>query len=119
MQAWKRLTSPWTRNADRAQAEQAFYNAICENNKIIALIHRRKGTILPYNGICFAEGPWPGKAYMDAQEHARRRGASRQINYGWSRPQVISRGEDSPTANNSGIGVSTSLPITSDGVLLS
>jgi hypothetical protein len=39
---------------------------------------------------------------MDAQEHARRRGASRQIDYGWSRPQVISRGENWPTADNIG-----------------
>jgi outer membrane protein TolC len=87
----------------RAQSEIAFYNAMCEYNKVIALIHRRKGTILPYCGVSFAEGPWPGKAYMDASEHARRRGASRHLNYGWSRPQVISRGPDSPTANNSGM----------------
>ena len=86
----------------RSQAEIAFYTALCEYNKTIALIHRRKGTILAYSGICFAEGPWPGKAYMDAEEHARRRGASRQLNYGWTRPQVISRGENWPSANNVG-----------------
>ncbi len=86
----------------RAQAEVSFYTALCEYNKAIALTHRRKGTILPYCGVQLAEGPWPGKAYDDAQEHARRRGASRQINYGWSRPEVISRGENSPSANNIG-----------------
>lgn len=86
----------------RAQAEDTFYTALCEYNKVIALIHRRKGTILAYNGISFSEGPWPGKAYSDADEHARRRGASRQIDYGWTRPQVISRGEDWPTADNVG-----------------
>lgn len=86
----------------RAQAEVAFYVALCEYNKVIALIHRRKGTILAYCGVSLSEGPWPGKAYTDAQEHARRRGASRQINYGWSRPQVVSRGENWPTANNTG-----------------
>ncbi len=85
-----------------ARSEVEFYTALCEYNKVIALIHRRKGTILPYCGVNFSEGPWPGKAYMDAREHARRRGASRQINYGWSRPQVISRGEDWPTADNIG-----------------
>ncbi len=76
----------------KTQAAAAFYSALCEYNKVIALIHRRKGTILAYNGIGFAEGAWPGKAYLDASEHARRRGASRQINYGWTRPQVISQG---------------------------
>ncbi len=76
----------------RAQAETSFYSALAEYNKSLALIHRRKGTILRYNGIAFDEGPWPGKAYQDASEYARRRGASRQVNYGWTRPQVISRG---------------------------
>ena len=86
----------------RSQAATAFYTALCEYNKVIAMIHRRKGTILPYSGVQFNEGPWTGKAYVDAQEHARRRGASQQINYGWSRPGVISRGEDSPNAFNTG-----------------
>ena len=90
----------------QAQAEIAFYTALCEYNKIIALIHRRKGTILSYCGVCFSEGPWPGKAYLDAEEHARRRGASRQINYGWTRPQIISRGEDWPSADNTGSSLS-------------
>ncbi len=100
----------------RAQAEQSFYNALCEYNKVISLVHRRKGTILVYNGIEFSEGPWPGKAYSDASEHARRRGASRHLNYGWSRPQVISRGQGGPQAENNGtiLGgtpLSTSTPI--------
>ena len=86
----------------RSQAQVAFYTAMCEYNKVIALVHRRKGTILAYSGVQFAEGPWTGKAYLDAQEHARRRGASEQINYGWSRPGVISRGENWPTAQNTG-----------------
>ena len=86
----------------QSQAEVAFYTALCEYNKLVALIHRRKGTILSYSGICFSEGPWPGKAYLDADEHARRRGASKQLDYGWTRPGVISRGENWPTANNTG-----------------
>ncbi|MEZ6095782.1 MAG: TolC family protein [Pirellulaceae bacterium] len=75
-----------------AQAEVAFYTALCEYNKNIALLHRRKGTILAYNGVQFGEGPWAGKAYHDAQELARKRSASRQVNYGWTRPGVISQG---------------------------
>jgi len=45
---------------------------------------------------------WAGKAYIDAQEHARRRGASREINYGWTRPQVVSRGANNPSNHNTG-----------------
>ncbi len=87
----------------QSQAEIAFYTAMCEYNKVIALIHRRKGTILSYCGVEMSEGPWAGKAYLDANEHARRRSASRELNYGWTRPQVISRGEDHPSADNIGI----------------
>ena len=66
----------------RAQAEIEYFQAVCEYNKLIALIHRRKGTILDYDGVCYEEGPWPDKAYWDAKENARRRSASRQVNYG-------------------------------------
>ena len=86
----------------RSQAEIEFHRAVAEYNKNIALLHLRKGTVLSYSGIHFAEGPWPGKAYIDAEEHARRRSASRQINYGWTRPQVISRGVDIPPNTNVG-----------------
>lgn len=88
----------------RSQAEIAFYTALCEYNKVLSLIHRRKGTTLAYNSISFNEGPWAGKAYHDAQAHARRRSASRQVNYGWTRPQVISQGENWPTAGAGTVG---------------
>jgi outer membrane protein TolC len=87
-----------------AQAEIAFYSALVEYNKVIALMHRRKGTTLAYNSICFTEGPWTGKAYQDASEEARRRGAARPLNYGWSRPEVISAGPVWPSDGNDGTG---------------
>lgn len=93
---WDQQFDAQRRNAD---AEIAFYSALAEYNKTIALIHRRKGTILAYNGIDYSEGPWAGKAYQDAAEYARRRGASREVNYGWTRPEVISAGPvGSPSA---------------------
>lgn len=76
----------------RADAEIAYYRALCEFNKAIALLHLRKGSILEYSGIQLGEGPWPQKAYWDALGQARRRDASYQMDYGWSRPKVISRG---------------------------
>lgn len=95
----------------RAQAEIAFYTAVVEYNKVIALLHLRKGTILAYSGVEYQEGPWTGKAYVDAQEHARRRGASRELNYGWTRPQVISRGSNQASTGNTGyIAPAPSLP---------
>lgn len=76
----------------RSQAQIAYYQAISEYNKSIALVHHRKGTALDYYGVSFAEGPWPGKAYLDAQQHAIRRGASQEMSYAFTRPEVISQG---------------------------
>lgn len=76
----------------RSQSQIAYYQALTEYNKSIALVHRRKGTTLEYCGVSFAEGPWVGKAYVDAEEHARRRGASREMNYAFTRPAVVSQG---------------------------
>jgi outer membrane protein TolC len=86
----------------RAAAEISYHQALCEYNKVIALIHRRKGTSLAYCGVEFDEGPWSGKAYRDAEEYARKRGASRQVNYGWTRPEVISRGPNDACGCNAG-----------------
>jgi hypothetical protein len=76
----------------RAVAQSAFWSAVVEYNKSIADLHTRKGSIMDYNGIAFAEGPWPQKAYWDALERARERDAGWYIDYGWTRPKVVSRG---------------------------
>lgn len=76
----------------RAQAQNAFWVSVAEYNKAIADLHNRKGSILEYNGICMEEGPWPEKAYFDALQRARERDAGMYFNYGWTRPEVISRG---------------------------
>jgi hypothetical protein len=76
----------------RAVGQAAFWSAIAEYNKAIADLHTRKGSILEYNNIAFEEGPWPQKAYWDALARARERDAGTYIDYGWTRPKVISRG---------------------------
>jgi outer membrane protein TolC len=76
----------------RAQAQGAFWSAVTEYNKSIADLHTRKGSIMDYDGIGFEEGQWPQKAYWDALARARERDAGWYIDYGWTRPKVISRG---------------------------
>jgi hypothetical protein len=76
----------------RAVAQAEFWRAVCEYNKSIADLHNRKGSIMDYDGIAFEEGPWPQKAYWDALGRARERDAAWYIDYGWTRPSVISRG---------------------------
>jgi len=76
----------------RARAQFDYYTALCEYNKAIATVHFRKGSLLEYNNVCLAEGPWPKKAYWDAYERARERDASYYLDYGYTRPGVVSRG---------------------------
>jgi hypothetical protein len=75
-----------------AQAESTYYSSLVQYNKAIIQVHFRKGSLLEYNGVCLAEGPWPGKAYFDAERRARSRAAGTYMNYGFTMPKVISRG---------------------------
>ncbi len=76
----------------RANAQADFYRAVAEYNKSIANVQFRKGSLLEYNNVQLAEGPWPKKAYWDALGKARERDASYYLDYGVTRPRVISRG---------------------------
>jgi hypothetical protein len=77
---------------DQAQAESDYYHSVVYYNESIMRLHLRKGSLLEYNGVYMAEGPWPGKAYFDAARLARARGAGHYMDYGYTRPSVISRG---------------------------
>ena len=76
----------------RADAETAYYRSLVDYNLAVADIHYRKGSLLDYNGVYLAEGPWPGKAYFDAMRRARSRDAAMYLDYGYTRPNVMSRG---------------------------
>ena len=75
-----------------AEAENDYYRAIVNYNKTISTVHFRKGSLLEYNGVYLSEGPWPHKAYFDAQRRARARDAALYFNYGFTQPRVQSRG---------------------------
>ena len=75
-----------------ADAESNYYRTLVSYNESIAEVHLRKGSLLEYNGVYLAEGPWPGKAYFDARRRARSRDAAHYLNYGFTQPGVISRG---------------------------
>lgn len=76
----------------RVQAQIEYYSTMTEYNKQTAFVHFRKGTLLEYDNVCLEEGPWPEKAYFDAMRRARERDASYYLDYGWTRPSVISGG---------------------------
>jgi hypothetical protein len=76
----------------RAEAESAYYRSLVDYNRAIMNVHYRKGSLLEYDGVYLAEGPWPGKAYFDAMRQARKRDAAMYLDYGYTRPDVFSRG---------------------------
>ncbi|HZZ30298.1 MAG TPA: hypothetical protein VFE46_20030, partial [Pirellulales bacterium] len=65
-------------------------------------VHYRKGSLLEYNGVYLAEGPWPAKAYFDAKRRARARDAGLYLDYGFSRPAVFSTGPFPQFQNSDG-----------------
>ena len=76
----------------RATARIEYFQRLCDYNKAIAGVHYMKGSLLEYNSVSLAEGPWPQKAYWDALGRARERDASYYFNYGSTRPAVVSQG---------------------------
>ncbi len=100
----------------RADAESAYYRSLVDYNRAIMRVHFRKGSLLEYNGVYLAEGPWPGKAYFDALRRGRKRDASRQLDYGFTRPDVVSRGPIDQNAGREQVPVIDS-PIIEDQIL--
>jgi hypothetical protein len=76
----------------RSEAESAYYRSLVDYNRSIMNVHYRKGSLLDYDGVYLAEGEWPAKAYFDAMRQARKRDAGLYMDYGYTRPNVISQG---------------------------
>jgi hypothetical protein len=49
-----------------ADAESRYYRSLAEYSLAVTQVHFQKGSLLEYNQVFLAEGPWPGKAYCDA-----------------------------------------------------
>ena len=76
----------------QAEAQINYYRALTEYNKSVNYVDFLKGTLLVNSNITLREGPWNSKAYCDALERARERSAGYEMQYGVTRPGVISRG---------------------------
>ncbi len=75
----------------RADAESSYFRVLTDYAKSITNIHFRKGSLLEYDGVYLAEGPWPAKAKFDAYRLARQRDASFFLDYGFTRPRTSAR----------------------------
>ncbi len=82
-----------------ADAQNEYFSSLKDYNLAVMNIHYRKGSLLEYNGVYLTEGPWVDKAKFDALRRARARDASYYLDYGFTRPGVISRGPYQQHAN--------------------
>jgi len=76
----------------RSEAQTSYFRTLLDYQRAIIGVHFRKGSLLEYNNVYLAEGPWPAKAQFDAHRLARQRDASVYLNYGFTRPDVSSQG---------------------------
>ncbi|MCA8990684.1 MAG: TolC family protein [Planctomycetaceae bacterium] len=56
-----------------AAAESHYYAAVVEYNAAVKNMHYEQGTLLTYNAVHIAEGPWPNAAFDDAADKLGRR----------------------------------------------
>lgn len=78
-------------------SESDFYRALVDYNLAIRDLHRQKGSLLAYNQVQLAEGPWAAKASADAHEMGRfftPRWQPEKV----SQPNPVSRGSFDPSA---------------------
>ncbi len=76
----------------RAEAQASFFRTLLDYQRAIIMVHFRKGSLLEYNNVYLNEGPWPAKAKFDAHRRARARDAAWYVDYGFTRPAVMSQG---------------------------
>ncbi len=78
------------------ESESRYHAALVEYALAIKNLHFEKGSLLDFNEISLAEGPWPKEAYKEAyKDAARRDGKGRPVfplNYVMKRGPVISAG---------------------------
>ncbi|MCE9606434.1 MAG: TolC family protein [Planctomycetia bacterium] len=75
-----------------ADADAAYYRALCDYAIALKNVHFERGTLLKHNQIAMAEGPWPEKAYGDARSHEADRRRAVELNYTFNRPTIVSQG---------------------------
>jgi outer membrane protein TolC len=80
--------------AQRRRAEAEIEYNLNRSRYAVALknVHFVKGTLLEYDGVYLAEGPWCKDAYHDAAERETSRSKPVPLNYASSKSPAVSRG---------------------------
>jgi outer membrane protein TolC len=77
-----------------ADAEIRYHQARVEYIVALRNVHFEKGSLLAYCGVMLTEGPWPMKAYVDAERLEKRRWKGQlRTDYRLDPPNLLTRGE--------------------------
>jgi outer membrane protein TolC len=86
-----------------SDAETDYYLSRSRYSLGLKNVHFVKGTLLEYDGVFLAEGPWPGEAYIDAAKREHSRSVPRPLNYASSQSPVVSRGAYDQSGGAAGV----------------
>jgi outer membrane protein TolC len=75
-----------------SEADTRYFATLAEYALAIKNVHFEKGSLLDHNEVYLAEGPWPGKAYDDADKRRWRDRPIWPLNYIFKKGPVISAG---------------------------
>ncbi len=74
-----------------ADSNIAYYRSLVDHMLAIRDVHLAKGSLLEFDGVSLAEGPWSSKSYRDALERSRHF-TPRSMDYRICRPRSLSLG---------------------------
>ncbi len=78
-----------------ADAESRYHQARVEYIVALRNVHYEKGSLLAYCGVVLTEGPWPLKAYLDAERLEKRRYVGLlRTDYRLDAPNLVTHGYD-------------------------
>ncbi|MEX2307115.1 MAG: TolC family protein [Pirellulales bacterium] len=76
----------------QTEAEIEYYLNRARYSLASKNVHFVKGTLLEYDGVYLAEGPWPGEAYHDTAKREASRSRPVPLNYASGQAPRVSRG---------------------------
>lgn len=76
-----------------ADADSRYARSMCEYTLAVKNVMFENGTLLANNGINLAEGPWPEKAYRDAQRRDSHRSRPLRLSYILPQGPLLSGGK--------------------------
>lgn len=85
-----------------ANVNSLYHRSLIEYSLAIKNVHFERGSLLEYNQVHLAEGPWPSKAYLDARKRQRDRNIAMPMNFALARPHPLAR-PGQPTTHLEGV----------------